>query len=58
MKSLKISQIQFEANSTPNENCDQLKKFYQIGNYSIISSSSIILTIFLPLITALTLAHS
>ena len=36
----------------------QLKKFYQIGNYSIISSSSIILTIFLPLITALTLAHS
>ncbi len=29
MKSLKISQIQFEANSTPNENCDQLKKFYQ-----------------------------
>ncbi len=29
MKSLKISQIQFQARSTPNDNCIQLEKFYK-----------------------------
>ena len=29
MKNLKISQIQFEAKPTPQENCDQLENFYK-----------------------------
>ena len=29
MKTLKISQIQFEAKPTPQENCNQLEKFYK-----------------------------
>ena len=32
MKKLKISQIQFEAKSTPQENCDQLENFYRRSN--------------------------